>query len=86
MGYVPLPMPAVKDSLTAVRLVRARAEAALAREIRADAELLAREPWRDPASDHYDPLRVLRERPEGAIGVSLAPGMPRHPTLSTGPR
>lgn len=22
----------------------------------------AREPWRDPSSDHYDPLRVLLER------------------------
>jgi len=30
------------------------------RALQARAELLAREPWRDPASEHYDPLRILR--------------------------
>lgn len=28
---------------------------------RARADLFKREPWRDPASEHYDPLRALRE-------------------------
>lgn len=30
------------------------------RAVQARAELLARAPWRDPTSEHYDPLRILR--------------------------
>lgn len=42
------------------------AKAKLDREKRAEAVRLAREPWRDPASEHYDPLRVLREEGRAA--------------------
>jgi hypothetical protein len=38
---------------------------------RARAELLKREPWRDPTSEHYDPLRVARaDRPDHFLGAS----------------
>lgn len=47
--------------------------------------------WADPASDSYDPLRVLRERPMG-VKPAPPPNPPpasapsRRHTLSTGPR
>lgn len=57
MGYLPIQPP------TSARQIAARAVADLARSKaeRERAALLAREPWRDPGSDCYDPLRVLRE-------------------------
>ena len=61
MGWVPVaPPPAAKDPGSLAR--RAVAEAKLAKAQRKQRKQLEREPWRDPASDHYDPLRVLRER------------------------
>lgn len=47
--------------------------------------------WANPASDTYDPLRVLRERPMG-VRPAPPPNPPpasapsRRQTLSTGPR
>lgn len=53
------PVPTAPPAVLAAR--RAVAQAKLDRAKRAEARRLAREPWRDPASEHYDPLRVLRE-------------------------
>ena len=58
------PLPTAPPAVLAAR--RAMAEAKLARARRAEAKRLAREPWRDPISEHYDPLRELREEGRAA--------------------
>jgi hypothetical protein len=64
------PVPTAPPAVLAAR--RAIAEAKLARAKRAAARRLAREPWRDPASEHYDPLRVLLEKSKGEAVLAAA--------------
>ena len=84
------PVPTAPPAVLAAR--RAIAEAKLARAKRAEARRLAREPWRDPASEHYDPLRVLREgtgvkgggglmRALNRLATAIRAALPRVPRL-----
>jgi hypothetical protein len=59
-GPLPTALPAVEDWIYD-RVAPPPPSAQAIAAARARAELFAREPWRDPNSEHYDPLRVLRE-------------------------
>lgn len=58
MGWVPI-YPPISAADMAKRAVIDAKRTGAQRRMRA---LYAREPWRDPASDSYDPLRVLLEK------------------------
>lgn len=67
MGWLPPPPP--PDAREIELGLRRAAEARLA--AKRQERLFKREPWRDPASEHYDPLRVARaDRPHHFAGAS----------------
>lgn len=72
MGYLPIPTPPSAKQIAS----RAVADLARSKAERERAALLAREPWRDPSSDCYDPLRVLLATPPAKLRRAICRAAP----------